>query len=177
MFPDFTLNPEAGKNPAIRSKPETAQEKKAWERCLKTRLSPAERSRLESVLLGRIKQHKAESESMLATMNGNWTYEDYSYRYYHGSFKVYHAQKTTEQTVKLLCELLPERELNFSFLQIIGDGTGKEFKMEHNDNWDRHTRPMLEAFAHVKFMVEMAVRYADLAEPPRPMPTGYVTLL
>ena len=177
MFPDFTLNPEAQKNPAMRSKPEAAEEKQAWERYLKTRLSPAERSRLEGVLLGRIKQHKAELEQMLGTMRGHWTYEDYFYRYYHGSFKVYHAQKTTEQAVKLLRELLPERELNFSFLQIIREGTGKEFKLEHNENWDRHTRPMLEAFAHVKFMVEMAVRYADLAEPPQPMPSGYAAFL
>lgn len=177
MFPDFSLNQEAEKDPATPSKPETPDQKAAWERYLKTRLSPAERNRLESVLLGRIKQHKAELESMLATMSGHWTYEDHFYRYYHGSFKVYHAQKTTEQAVKLLRELLPERELNYSFSEIISDGTGREFKMEHNKNWDRNTRPILEAFAHAKFMVEMAVRYVDLLEPPQPMPSGYAALL
>ena len=36
----------------------------------------------------------------------------------------------------------------------------------------RHTRPILEAFAHARFMVEMAVHYADLPEPPQPMPSG-----
>jgi hypothetical protein len=79
--------------------------------------------------------------------------------------------------VKLLRELLPECELNVSFEKIIREGTGKQFEIEHNDDWDRHTRPILEAFAHAKFMVEMAVRYADLSKPPQPMPSGYAALL
>ena len=56
-------------------------------------------------------------------------------------------------------------------------GRIKEFQMEHNRDWDHHTRPMLEAFAHAKFMLKMAVRYADLPEPPQPMPNGYAALL
>jgi hypothetical protein len=36
---------------------------------------------------------------------------------------------------------------------------------------------MLEAFAHAKFMIEMAVRYAGLLGPPQPMPSGYAALL
>jgi len=50
-------------------------------------------------------------------------------------------------------------------------------QMEHNKEWERHTRPMLEAFTHAKFMVEMAVRYADLPEPPVTMPSGWAALL
>jgi len=147
------------------------------EQLLNRLLKPEKRQRLELLLLKRIKQRKAKLGKMLQEMSGHWTYEDHFYRYYHGSFKVYSTQATTEKAVKLLCELLPERKLNLSFEQIIHDGTGKEFELKHNKNWDRHTRPMLEAFAHAKFMVEMAVRYVDLPEPPQPMPSGWAALL
>jgi hypothetical protein len=67
--------------------------------------------------------------------------------------------------------------MNMAFDRIVREGTGKQFEMEHNKEWDRHTRPMLEAFAHAKFMIEMAVRYADLASPPASMPSGWAALL
>jgi tRNA(fMet)-specific endonuclease VapC len=35
----------------------------------------------------------------------------------------------------------------------------------------------LEAFFHARFFLEMAVRYADLAAPPQPLPSGYAALL
>jgi hypothetical protein len=124
-----------------------------------------------------LKQRKADLTGMLQVMSEHWTYEDPFYRYYHVSFKVYRVQDTTEHAVKLLRELLPERGLNLMFDRIIGEGTGKEFELEHNKDWQRHTRPMLEAFAHAKFMLEMAVRYADLKEPAQPMPSGYAALL
>lgn len=114
---------------------------------------------------------------MLAVMSDHWTYEDHFYRYYHGSFKVYRAQDTTMQAVKLLRELLPERELNSAFKKIIENGTGLEFNLRHNKSWDKHTRPILEAFSHAKFMIEMTTRYADLPEPPKTLPSGYAALL
>ncbi len=49
--------------------------------------------------------------------------------------------------------------------------------MEDNNELDHLTRPMLESLAHAKFMIEMAVRYADLKEPPQPMPSGWAALL
>ena len=36
---------------------------------------------------------------------------------------------------------------------------------------------MLEAFVHAKFMVGMAVRYAELPLPPATMPSGWAALL
>jgi hypothetical protein len=147
------------------------------EQILSHSLKPEKRQRLERLLLKRIKQHKAGLKKMLQVMSDHWTYEDHFYRYYHGSFKVYRTQTTTEQAVKLLRRLLPERELNLTFEQIIREGTGKEFKLAHNKNWDRHTRPMLEAFTHARFMIEMTVRYADLPKPPTPLPSGWAALL
>jgi hypothetical protein len=153
------------------------EEKAALEKLFGRLLKPEKRQQLELLLLKRLKQRKADLGKMLAVMGDHWTYEDHFYRYYHGSFKVYRAQDTTAQAVKLLRELLPERELNLAFKKIIGDGTGKEFNLRHNKNWDKHTRPMLEAFAHAKFMIEMAVRYANLPKHPQPLPSGYAALL
>jgi len=110
-------------------------------------------------------------------LNGHWGYEDGFYRFYHGSFKVYRVQSLTEKAVKCLRDLLPERELNESFMAIIREGTGKEFERAHNREWLKHTRPVLEAFAHARYMIEMAVRYADLPELPQPMPSGWAGLL
>ena len=153
------------------------EEKTALEKLFSRLLKPEKRQQLELVLLERLKQRKADLEKMLDVMSGHWTYEDHFYRYYHGSFKVYRTQHTTAQAVKLLRELLPERELNLSFEKIISDGTGTEFNLRHNKNWDKHTRPILEAFTHAKFMIEMAVRYADLSQPPQMLPSGYAALL
>jgi hypothetical protein len=77
----------------------------------------------------------------------------------------------------LIPNLLPNRPLNEWFLEIVSQGTGKIFTPEANADWCRTTRPMLEAFFHARFFLEMAIRYSDLAEPPRPLPSGYAALL
>ena len=46
-----------------------------------------------------------------------------------------------------------------------------------NTIWNHHTRPILEAFFHARFFLEMAVRYADLPVPPNPLPSGWAALL
>jgi hypothetical protein len=177
MLPEFTLDPSNSPVQGGKTKPKSPEEEKQIQELLSRRLKPEERNRLELLLLQRLKERKSVLEHMLQEMSGHWTYEDHFYRYYHGSFKVYAVQTTTENAVKILRDLLPERKLNMAFERIIGGGTGKEFELEHNQDWDRHTRPMLEAFAHAKFMVEMAVRYANLKKPPQPMPNGYAALL
>lgn len=47
-----------------------------------------------------------------------------------------------------------------------------------NRKWLEVTRPMVEAFFHARFMVEMAVRYGrELEEPPTLLPSGWAALL
>jgi hypothetical protein len=46
-----------------------------------------------------------------------------------------------------------------------------------NSRWAEVTRPILEAFLHAPVFLEMAVRYANLGEPPTPLPIGYAALL
>ena len=140
-------------------------------------MNEKERKELEDLLLQRTRSLKPELESMLRVMNDHWTYEDPVYRFYHQSFKVYYVQATTERAVELLKQLLPGQPLNAVFVRIVSEGTGCKFEASHNQNWEQHTRPLLEAFFHLKFMIEMAVRYADLPEAPQPMPSGWAALL
>jgi hypothetical protein len=47
-----------------------------------------------------------------------------------------------------------------------------------NRVWDETTRPLVEAFFHARFFLEMAVKYADeLNEPPSTLPSGWAALL
>lgn len=73
----------------------TPEEKEHLKILMSPVLKPQERQRLESLLLERLKQHKAGLAEMLMVMSDHWTYEDHFYRYYHGSFKVYSVQTTT----------------------------------------------------------------------------------
>jgi hypothetical protein len=73
--------------------------------------------------------------------------------------------------------ILPDRPLHPWFLQIVRQGTGKEFTTADNNRWTLVTRPIVEAFFHARFFLEMAVRYAALDGPPRPLPSGYAALL
>jgi hypothetical protein len=177
MFPEFTFDPQNPSDASAQPRLISPDEKARLEEALRRVLKPGEQNRLELLLLQRLKEHKPGLEQMLQDMSGHWTYEDHFYRFYHGSFKVFGVQTTTKTAVKLLRELLPERELNTAFEEIIKDGTGKSFDLSNNEQWERRTRPMLEAFAHAKFMIEMSVRYADLLSPPQPMPSGYAALL
>lgn len=103
--------------------------------------------------------------------------EDLVYRFYHQSFKVYGAQARTEAIVEALGALSPHR-LNRWFSQIVREGTGKTFEVSHNKRWLEMTRPILEAFFHARYFLEMAVRYGrELDAPPRLMPSGWAALL
>src|SRR6266436_5022600 len=89
--------------------------------------------------------HKALKE-LRTRASSHWGYEDSVYRFYHQSFKVFFLQETTKEIVKHLQAMAPNLPLNPWFLDIIQQGTGKEFKMEDNANWLVVTRPILEAF-------------------------------
>ena len=90
---------------------------------------------------------------------------------------MYALQADTEVIVRELSNLLPEQPLNDWFREIVRLGTGKQFTMEDNARWTEVTRPILEAFFHARFFLEMAVRYASIEAPPNPLPSGYAALL
>jgi hypothetical protein len=150
-------------------------ESERFERYMRLRENREEKER---TLLANLKNSKAELATLLEKCSDNWGYEDPIYRFYHQSFKVFfNLQPATEEIVAALRELLPEQPLNDWFLQIVAEGTGSKFTQEMNEDWLRHTRPIVEAFFHARYMLEMAVRYADLDAPPLPLPSGWAAFL
>ena len=97
----------------------------------------------ESRLLANLKEKLADLRTLLDQSSNHWGYEDPVYRFYHHSFKVFALQNLTEKIVAELRLLLPSRSLNAQFLEIVGEGAGKEFSPEMNATWNQHTRPIL----------------------------------
>jgi hypothetical protein len=115
---------------------------------------------------------------LLERCSDHWGYEDRIYRFYHGSFKVFRLQSTTQEIVEKLQALAPKQQLNKGFMKIVAEGTGKTFAQEDNENWLTVTRPILEAFFHAHFFLEMAVKYGqEFKEPPQMLPSGWAALL
>ena len=131
-----------------------------------------------NTLLRNIKQHLPKLEEMLAHVEGHWCMEDGFYRFYHQSFKVYHLQPLTEGICEALQALFPDRPMNRWFTEIVAQGTGREFEMSHNQDWLRHTRPILEAFFHAHYFLKLAVKYGkELDSAPDCMPSGWAAVL
>jgi hypothetical protein len=105
-------------------------------------------------------------------------YEDAVYRFYHQSFKLYPLQEATLAIVAALARLAPERKLNDWFMTIVDEGTNVAFDIEHNRCWLLVARPIVEAFFHARYFLEMAVRYGKaLSAPPNALPSGWAALL
>jgi hypothetical protein len=129
-------------------------------------------------LFDKLKAALPELEALLEKCDSPWVYEDCVYRFYHQSFKVYGLQSHSLSIVEKLRSLISDRELNRDFMQIISEGTGKTFSPEDNENWLGVTRPIIEAFFHARYFLEMAVKYGrELEYPPRTMPSGWAAFL
>jgi len=129
-------------------------------------------------LLESIKERLTELETLLDKVQSHWGYEDPVYRFYHQSFKVFLLQERTEEVTAVLGELAPSEELNPWFLTIVNEGTGRRFSREDNSRWPEATRPILEAFFHARFFLEMAVKYGrEFEESPEVLPSGWAALL
>ena len=131
----------------------------------------------DAELLRRIKADLPALRDLLARSSDRHGYDDPVYRFYHHSFKVFNLQTRTEEIVAALRSLLPQRELNPLFLEIVASGTGKTFSLDQNADWPRHTRPILEAYFHARFFLEMADRFHSLPKAPTTLPSGWAALL
>ena len=128
-------------------------------------------------LFSKLKRALPQLEALLAECNSQWLYEDMVYRFYTKSFKVYYLQDATSRIGQALHQLSP-RPLNEWFMQIVNEGMGKRFDEPHNEKWPEVTRPILEAFFHARYFLEVAVRYGrELEFPPRLMPSGWAAYL
>lgn len=140
-------------------------------------MSPHEREMLEDRLRVNLQAQSDELRQLLESASDHWGYEDPIYRFYHQSFKVYPLAESTTRIVTALQRLLPDQPLNPWFLQIVREGTGKEFQIDDNQRWLDATRPILKAFFHARYFLEMACRYAEAPEKNQPMPSGWAALL
>lgn len=136
--------------------------------------------RKDDELLANIQARWSELAELLEEISSHWVYEDLVYRFYHQSFKVYALQSETKRIVAALQSVAPNAT-TFSpmFEEIYQAGaSGKQFEIEHNQQWTLHTRIFLEAFFHAKFFLEMAVEYGkELQAAPTPLPSGWAALL
>jgi len=132
----------------------------------------------ERALLDAIKAKMTELEMVLVSFS--YEYEDGLYRFYHQSFKVYSLQDCTLNAVRALRSIAEAsgNELCQWFEQIVADGTGAKFEAEHNRSWPEHTRPIVEAFLHTRYFLEMMIKYGrELESPPDLLPFGWAAIL
>jgi hypothetical protein len=115
---------------------------------------------------------------LLVECQGERADEEFVYRYYHQSYKVYRVQEKTERIVKALESLAPHLPLNSWFLEIVHEGTGKVFDRTVNDQWAKTTRPILEAFFHARYFLEMVCKYGEAPDDSfEILPTGWAAVL
>ena len=134
----------------------------------------------DAELLANIQAKLPELEKLLEEINSHWVYEDLVYRFYHQSFKVYDLQDHTKRIVEAIKSIAPSGATTNPFVEEIlqAGASGKRFEDSHNKDWTTHTRPILEAFFHAKFFLEMAVKYGkELKEAPSMLPSGWAALL
>lgn len=139
-------------------------------------MTSKDRDQYEQPLRTGLRAKATELADLFRGLSDEWGYEDPIYRFYHQSFKVYGLLEETRKIVKALESLLPDRPMNPWCLQIVREGTGKEFDLADNERWLDVTRPILEAFFHARYFLEMACRYA---EPPEGnvLPSGWAGFL
>jgi hypothetical protein len=138
----------------------------------------------DNALLSNLKSKLPELEKLLEKVNSEWNYEDGVYRFYHHSFKVFHLQDLTKEIVEQLRLLSPEKhprfaKLNADFMTIYHEGVGKVFSNWDNSRWLHTTRPIVEAFLHAKYFLEMAVKNGKeiTGDAPNMLPSGWAAFL
>lgn len=110
----------------------------------------------------------------------HWGEEDCVYRYYHGSFKVFGLQDLTNEVVLALRELTRDGKLNDMFMEIVKDGTGKAFGKNTNNTWSKSTRPIVEAYFHARYFLDMTIKYGTefaRKRAPSMLPSGWASVL
>lgn len=133
---------------------------------------------LSDKLLANIKENKAEIERLCDVFKQ--LEEDYVYRFYHQSFKVFGANGQIKEAQELFERLAPDSfPLNDWFREIADEAMGKEFDFaKTNQIWLAETRPILEAFWHTKYFLEQMLVAADeLEKSPQILPSSWAAVL
>ena len=136
--------------------------------------------RLEKILLANMQQQAPQLRELLERVNSHWCYEDGIYRFYHQSCKVFEGlQGPTQDMAAALAGIAPEGRCFCDFFRaILEAGTGRKFQGDDNEHWVERTAPIVQAFLHARYFLEMAVKYAaELDKPPQGLPSGWAALL
>ena len=115
---------------------------------------------LEAKLVASIRDRRKEIEKMVEELRDDIEYS--VYRFYHGSFKTYHIQNKTIKAFALLLDLDPREgsvSIKTELVDIVYQGTGIEFKTEHNGRWLEVTGPILTTAFHVLHVLEMMLKH------------------
>ena len=133
----------------------------------------------ETELLANIHDNLDALTALQKRCDDHWAAEDYIYRFWHGSFKVYGLQGLTQSIVDALADLCPQGgRINPLFTDIISAGTNKTFDISHNKEWVQYTRPIVDAYFHARFMLDMVIKYGhELTETPGVLPSGWAAVL
>ena len=105
--------------------------------------------------------------------------EDGVYRFYHGSNKVFFLQSPVKAAFSLIKEIGGEDDPpNFEYARIVEAGTAHQFSETTNGNWEAGITPILDAFWHTKYFINMMVKYAnELEAVESPLQPGMATVL
>ena len=130
----------------------------------------------DDILLQSIKAHMPELVELRADFAK--FHEDRVYRFYHQSCKVFVLQEFTIRAHAVFLKIGGGRPLNAWFEIIVSQGTGKSMQQDTNAHWLEQTRPILEAFFHAKYFVDMMVEYGTKLESATPyLPSGWAAIL
>jgi hypothetical protein len=132
----------------------------------------------DQILLSAIRANLPQLESLLVPFQA--MYEDGIYRFYHQSFKVYQLQGYTSKAAEIFKLIAKDtnNKLCEWFEEIVAAGTGLVWEPEHNQSWTVHTRPIVEAFLHARYFLEMMTKYGrELGAAPTMLPTGLAAIL
>jgi len=141
-------------------------------------MDPDQRRVEEAKLLAKIAEALPRLEELRQQSNSHWGYEDPVYRFYHQSLKVFGLQTQTTEIVQALRSLAPHLPLSPWFSEIVNEGAAGSFSPEVNERWMEATRPILEAFFHARYFLEMVCKYGrQLTEPPDSLPSGWAAVL
>jgi hypothetical protein len=124
--------------------------------------SNTHQERINALFL-RIKARLPELMEIAATLEEDE--EDGVYRLYHGSYKVFYLQDPVKAAFTLIKEIGGESDPpNSEYARIVEAGTTRQFTATTNENWNAETKPILEAFWHTKYFVNMMVKYGKKLE-------------
>jgi hypothetical protein len=129
-------------------------------------------------LLNRIKANLPEIENLYRVFTGYE--EDYVYRFYHQSFKVFGAIEEIKKARDLFEKIAPDGiSLNEWYCRIADEATGKSFDWEKtNQKWIHEMRPILEAFWHSKYFLKQTLDSGTkLQKSPQILPSGWAAVL